>query len=294
MWRKRLNVKVIQEASNPFQVVLKNYPRTPLSDIYHFMLKMTWFRFILLLALGYFVFNVIFALIFMAGGGGITHMSNTFWNCFVFSVQTSSTIGYGLFSPQTDYAHTVVSIEAGLSLLFTALATGFTFAKFSRPFSRVIFSNNALITQYDGCPTFMFRSGNARNNQIIDASVQVTIALDYVSQEGIAMRKITDLALARNQSPLFSFTWTVMHKIDENSPLYGMDATELAEKNALVIISLTGIDETFSQTIHAKHYYRYSDFVFDKYFATMVEPMDPHHELPVINFEMFHQLTTTP
>lgn len=288
---KREKVRVFAGKSFPFEMVVKNAKPAIFTDLYHSILRSNWIVFMFGLAFTFLAFNLLFAALYFVGEFGISNAEHTFWNCFVFSIQTSSTIGYGLLSPINDYTNALVTIEAALSLLFTALATGLTFAKFSRPSSRVVFSKNILITNFDDQRTLMFRVGNERSNHIVHAKVSVVLAIDHITKEGIPIKKLHDIKLVRGDSPLISLTWSVMHVINDQSPLYGLTIEELQERRAMFIISIKGIDDTFAQTIHSKHYYQWQDIVFNRHFENMMTSENEKYNLPEVNFENFHKLT---
>lgn len=190
----------------------------------------------------------------MAGGNCLENARpGSFLDAFFFSVQTMATIGYGAVYPRTLYANIIVTTEVLVGLLGFAMATGLMFAKFSRPTARVLFSSVATVAPFNGMATLMFRVANERRNQILEAQVQANLVRNEVTKEGQSMRRFHDLNLVRNRTPIFSLTWTVMHTIDETSPLYGATVDSLAEAQAEIVITLTGIDETVSQTIHTRH-----------------------------------------
>jgi inward rectifier potassium channel len=179
-----------------------------------------------------------------------------FWDAFLFSVQTIASIGYGFLSPKSTYANTIVVIEAFVGILNLAIITGVVFARFSRPYARVLFSDVAVITPLDGIPTLMFRAANQRSNQILDANIVVTYAHQETSREGITMRRFQELALVRSRSALFALSWTVMHRVDETSPLYGQTLKSMTENEAELLLLLSGTDETVSDQIFARHSYK--------------------------------------
>jgi len=198
--------------------------------------------------------NVLFAVAYVTLGDGVEGVRpGNFEDCFFFSVQTLATIGYGKMVPVTRAAHVVVTIEAFTGVLVTALTTGLLFAKFSKPTARVLFSRVALIAPYDGVPTLMFRIANERSNRIVQASVKVSAVLTVVTKEGETMRRLVDLKLQRSDSAMFAITWTVFHPIDASSPLHGLSEKEIAERKIGVVATLIGLDETLSQTVHARN-----------------------------------------
>ena len=178
-----------------------------------------------------------------------------------------ATIGYGSMYPRTTYANSVVTVEALAGLLGVAMATGLAIARFSRPTARVVFSSVAVIATHEGVPTLMFRVSNKRHNQVLEAQMRVRLVRDEITLEGHFIRRFYDLKLLRSQTPVFALTWTVMHPIDENSPLYGATAETLEEAEALLVITLAGIDETVSQTINARHSFIARDLSWNMRFA---------------------------
>jgi inward rectifier potassium channel len=240
-----------------FSVVRKGLSYSPWRyDPYHVLLTLSWFQFIALVSIGYFITNALFALAYLAGGDGIENARpGNFLDAFFFSVQTMASIGYGAMYPKTPYANFLVTIESILGLLGLAMASGIMFARFSLPKARVIFSRVALITPYNGLPTLMFRVANRRQNWILEAQVRVTLVKNEYTKEGDFIRRFYDLPLVRGESPLFALSWLVMHVIDEDSPIYGITPAQMVEDEMEIVVTLTGIDETVSQTIHARHSY---------------------------------------
>jgi inward rectifier potassium channel len=229
-------------------------------DPYHLMLTVPWPGFLFLIALAYLGINGMFALAYLIGGDSIANAHpGSFIDDFFFSVQTFASIGYGVMTPKTFYANVLVTFEAWVGLLSLAVITGLAFARFSRPTARVLFSEVAVITPYQGVPTLMFRAANQRQNQVLEAQMLVYLMIDEISAEGTRMRRFYDLTLTRNRTPSFVLTWTAMHPIDEQSPLYGISKESLLQAKATFSVSLSGIDETVNQTIYARHIYAAQD-----------------------------------
>ena len=242
-----------------------------LRDLYHFLLNASWRRLLASLAFFYVAGNALFALLYVVDPGGIAGAEpGSFRDAFFFSVQTLATIGYGAMSPRSLYVHLLVTVEAFVGIVGVAMVTGLVFAKFSRPTARVLFSHAAIVTTRDGVPSFMFRMANERNNNIVEAQLHVVFARDEVTAEGESVRRFYDLDLARPRTALFVLSWTAVHPIGASSPLQGATRAMLAGANAEVIASLTGFDETFSQTIHARHVYRPEDIVWQARFVDVL------------------------
>lgn len=271
MRRPRQIVRIIKRDGR-FNVLGMNEWYSYWRDPYHLLLTMPWLWFLTMVTLGYIVTNALFALAYLAGGDGIVNARpGNFQDAFFFSVQTMASIGYGAMYPQSGYANALVAIESLVGLMGLAMGTGLMFARFSRPTARVLFSRVAVIVPSDGVPTLMFRTANKRQNQILEAQMQVGLVRDEITAEGEFMRRVHNLQLVRSQNPVFFLTWTVMHPIDEYSPLYGATPDSLATAETMFIVTLTGIDETVSQTIHARHTYIAQDIMWDMRFVDIVK-----------------------
>lgn len=199
-----------------------------------------------------------------------------------------ATIGYGALYPKTAYANILVAIEAFVGLLGVTMATGLMFARFARPTARVMFSNVAVIMPYNGQPTLMFRAGNRRGNQILEARLWVTLIREETTAEGYTMRRFYDLNLVRSQSPFFVLTWTAFHPIDATSPLYGETPESLAQSTAEILVTLTGLDETVAQTVHARHAYSAREILWNYQFVDVFSVL-PNGQR-VIDYTRFHHV----
>jgi inward rectifier potassium channel len=270
-------------------VIRLGISRLHFADLYHWLLTLSWPRFFILIWLSYVLTNSLFALAYLAGGDCIANARpGSFKDAFYFSVQTMATIGYGSMYPRTDYANTIVCIQALFGLWGVAMVTGLAFARFSRPTARVMFSSVAVIAPFNGVPTLMYRTANQRFNQILEAQQRVTLIRDELTVEGDYMRRFYDLQLMRSQSPIFALTWTVMHAIDENSPLYKLTPKDLVEQQAEIVVTLTGLDETVSQTIHARHSFVASEVLWDMRFVDIISrKLDGKR---VIDYTRFHDV----
>jgi len=260
-----------------------------LTDLYSLLMSITWTRLIAVIIATYIAANLVFASIYYFIGNGIANASQgSFSDMFFFSVQTMATIGYGNMYPTGLAANIIVVTEVLTGFAFFALLTGMIFAKFSRPTARVLFSEVAVICPYDGVPHLMLRLANQRNNRIVDANIHLLLLRRESSKEGTRMRRFHDLTPVRSRLPMLQLTWTVMHPIDEKSPLYGMTGESLEETDAEIVISLTGLDETFSQTVHARHSFVAEEVIFG---ATFEDVLAVREDGRVeINYTRFHQV----
>jgi inward rectifier potassium channel len=258
-------------------------------DVYHRMLTLSWPRFFLGMATWYIGLNVVFALLYMADPDAIAEARpGSFADAFFFSVQTVATIGYGVMHPQSLYGNLVMTLETSFGLIGFAVLTGLIFARFSRPTSRILFSQVAVVTRHDGIPTLMFRCANQRLNQILEAAVGVTILRDEVSAEGRQIRRFHDLKLLRQRTPVFALTWTVMHPIDADSPLHGMTQRQMIDQEVEIVVVLTGVDETFAQPIQARHSFLSSEILWNHTFADILTKLEDGRA--AIDYGRFHDV----
>jgi inward rectifier potassium channel len=225
-------------------------------DLYHWLLVLSWRKFLLVIAFFYFGLNAAFASFYILTGGGIANaVPGSFKDAFFFSIQTLSTVGYGSMYPQSLTAQWIAALEIFVGVLCIAILTGLMFARFAKPTARVIFSQVAVICPFEGVETLMFRTANRRSNRILEAQVRVSLVRDEITLEGYPIRRFYDLKLLRSQTPVFSLSWLIMHPIDAESPLQGQSQENWESQNYELWISLTGLDETFSQTIHSRYAY---------------------------------------
>jgi inward rectifier potassium channel len=262
-------------------------------DFYHHLLVMPWWGLFLLLAASYLVFNLVFATLYWLQGDSIANArAGSFTDAFFFSVQTMATIGYGAMSPATVYANVLVTIEVLLGMTGLAVASGLVFARFSRPTAQVMFSRVAVITSYDGVPSLVFRAANQRRNQILEAQVSVMVLRDEVSEEGLAMRRFHDLRVLRPHTPMFALSWTVIHPIDEESPLFGESRESLARSHSEIVVTIVGVDETFAQTVYARHSYEANELHWNHRFADILTRSEDGRR--VIDYRRFHDTIEVP
>ena len=234
-------------------------------DIYHEALTMGWGPFLLWSVLAYVLINAGFAGLYLLQPGSLANARpGSFADAFFFSVQCISTIGFGGLAPATLYANLLTTAEAIVSLAIVALATGSVFARISRPRARVMFARHAVIGTYDGVPTLFIRIGNERSTQILAAEVQVTVLRYQTTVEGDVFRRFYDVPLSRSRTPIFALTFTVMHTIDEHSPLFGASNESMMADDMECLITVTGMEETTSQTVHARHSYGAGEILFGR------------------------------
>ncbi|MCA9735736.1 MAG: potassium transporter [Deferribacteres bacterium] len=260
-----------------FNVTRTGLPFAKFLNTYHTLIAMHWGIFHITLIVAYLGINLLFAALYMLAGhealSGIHSVSlpGRFLEIFFFSVQTFTTVGYGHITPVTTLANLIATAESFAGLLGFALATGLLFARFSRPTAEILFSENALVSPYKGITGLMFRISNARRNQLVDLSVRLILSRFEVDAHGNRKRQFHNLELERDQVAFFPLTWTIVHPINETSPLQGLNATDVAESEAEVLILLSAFDETFSTTVHTRSSYQWDEIVWGKKFVNLFE-----------------------
>jgi inward rectifier potassium channel len=257
-------------------------------DFYHRALTLSWPRFLLVVVAVYLATNVVFAALYMLQPGAVVNARpGMFRDAFFFSVETFGTIGYGVLSPATDYANAVMTVETLTGIMLVALTTGIMFARVSRPTARVIFSKVAVISDYDGVPTLMVRMGNQRASQIVQAEVGISLLRDEVTREGASMRRFYDLKLARSRTPVFAMSFLAMHPLDTDSPLFGATSADLEAMEAELLVTVTGLDETMGQTVHARVSYLPEEVLFGQRYRNIFG-LTPDGTR-AIDYRQFHQ-----
>jgi inward rectifier potassium channel len=253
-------------------VVTEGIAPAVLQDLFHYFMTVGWPQLFGTFGAFFLAFDVLFGWIYYLVPGCIANLNPPgFAGAFFFSVETLATVGYGDMHPQTLYGHVVAMLEIFVGLMSLALITGIMFARFSRPRARFLFARNAVVRPLDGKRTLMFRAANERQNVVQEASAQLRMLRHEVTREGFRIRRITDLPLVRSQHPMFVISWTIMHVIDDASPL--KDATEqsLHDSAAIFILSVTGTDETTGQVLMARAEYQSEDIRWNETFRDILE-----------------------
>ncbi len=258
-------------------------------DPYHLLLTIPWIGFVGLVSTVYLLLNALFALAYIMGGDCLNGAKpGSFSDAFFFSVQTLASIGYGAIHPKTFYANSIVTLEAIASLLLIAVVTGLAFARFSLPIAKVLFSQVAVVTTHDGHSTLMFRVANERHNFISDATAQVYLSIDGTTLEGESMRRIYELPLLRQRNPSLTLTWTIMHQLNDQSPLSGLTVADLEGLHAQISVLISGVDETVSYKITARHIYSAVDILFDRRFEDVIHRSSNGDRY--FDYNYFHQV----
>jgi inward rectifier potassium channel len=259
-------------------------------DLYYIMIKASWGRFFIFAGLAYLVINFIFAGLYYFSPAVITNVSHdSLWELFLFSFQTSTTIGYGYFLPQSNTAHIIVLLDAMSGIFYAAIITGLSFSKFARPNAKVLFSNKVIFTTFDGKPAIMFRLANGRDTHIIDANINISALVPYETKEGLKMRRYYSLKLLSDRNPTFTLSWTAIYVIKDDCPLKNLSLDDIKKQDVLFTVSFTGIDEVLSQPVHTSFTFRKDQFVRAKKFKDILNTEQLNLEL---NMKNFHEVET--
>jgi len=269
-------------------IVTHGLPLRIWQDLYHRALTMRWPTFFASLAAMFLVLNTGFASLYVLGGASIANQNPPgFIGAFFFSVETLATVGYGDMHPQSIYGHLVATLEIFVGMSGIALATGLVFARFSRPKAQIMFARVAVVHPVEGRTTLMVRAANARQNVISEARARLRMMRLETTTEGYQIRRIRDLALVRDQHPIFAFGWNLMHVIDEASPLFGETADSLAQQGAVLLLTIEGSDENTAQPMQARHSWRSADICWQhRYVDVLREAGAVSH----VDYTKFHDV----
>ena len=240
------------------------------------MLNMTWPRFFATIISGYLLINLLFALVYFALGPGHLHGADganeldRFLNDFFFSTHTLTTVGYGNMVPATVIVNVVASLEAITGLMLVALGTGLMFGRFSRPSARIAFSERILLAPYQEQNSLQFRIVNLRPNILMDLEANMVL-MTVEGPPGQMKRQFQTLKLERERVYFLPLTWTIVHPIDETSPLYGKSYADLERWQAEFVVLIKGFDDTFSQVVHSRYSYRYDEIRWQAKFQPAFE-----------------------
>jgi inward rectifier potassium channel len=257
---------------------------------YHTLLTTSWPKFSLLLALGYGLLNGVFAVGYLACGPGALNGDSVLSppaRAFFFSVHTFATIGYGNLTPHTYAANVMVTIESFFGLFTLAVATGLVFARFSRPTAHVRFSNRAVVAPYGGMTALEFRVVNTRRNQLTNL-VAVVMLSRFEGEGARRARRYYWLALERDLISFFPLNWTIVHPIDASSPLSGWTQPMMVESETQINVLLSGVDEAFAQTVHARSSYTGEEIDFGRKFDMMYSEVGDKYLLDISSIDSTH------
>ncbi len=245
------------------------------ADISHRCMTASWPAFIAGAALVFVAFNAVFASFYWIGNQPISNVpGGAYIDYLYFSIETLSTAGYGDMHPQTHYGHFIATVELFTGIFSMSLMTGLIFARFSRPNARLLFADHPVISSHEGKPTLMIRFANKRHDIIGNATARLWLLKNAVSVEGRSLRRFSELPLLQNEHPALALSWTLYHILDEQSPLHGLDADDLAASEVSLVVVVSGYDVVAAQIVHARKSYDYRDIRFGRRYADILEITD--------------------
>jgi inward rectifier potassium channel len=258
----------------------------PLRDAYHLVLRMSWAALLATIAGVFLVLNLAFALVYLATGGVTGATPGSLRDAFFFSVQTMGTIGYGAMYPTTPLANTIMTVESVVGLIMTALVTGVVFARFSQGTGQLVFSDKVVISPMNGVPTLAFRVGNDRASMVFEARVHASIIRTEKTDEGMTFYRLIDLPLKRSHSMALARSWTVLHPINAESPLFGATPESCKTTEMELVISVVGTDDTSLQPVHGRTRYLAEEIVWGARLADVLSELpDGRVQLDVRQFD---------
>jgi inward rectifier potassium channel len=261
--------------SGQIEFVKINAVRWDWRDIYHWLLTLSWTRFMGVLIAFYLLVNAVFAVLYHAGDHCIAELSpNSFSGAFFFSAETLATVGYGHNYPATFYGHVVATAEIMVGMFGLAVATGLIFVRFSRPVARVVFSDSLVISNFDGEPALMLRVANMRHQAMAQAEFRMTIVRDEKVKEGDVMRRFYPLRLQVERVIVFPVAMTMRHTIDADSPLYGQSMEDLERSDTRVFASVVGIDTVMAAPVQSSRDYTWRQMRFGHRFVEIYNDID--------------------
>jgi inward rectifier potassium channel len=256
-----------------FTAVKVGVRRFSLADPYYFVLAMRWSTFLAVVLGVFLTTNLLFATLYWAAPGSVANArAGAFGDAFFFSIETLATVGYGVMTPATLYGHVVASVEIFGGMFLTALTTGAFFARFARPSARMVFSETAVVAPYAGGQALMMRVASRRLQGISEARAR----LNYYRNEPFGdgrFRRFDELKLERSSIPVLTLSWTVIHVIDEESPLFGMTDERMAAESPALMLSVSGFDEAISSVVNDRQTYRRENMRFGHVFVDVLRDL---------------------
>ena len=269
--RRRRREKSALISLRNYALTKKGVSKYDWADPYGMAVRLGWPRFLFVILCVYLFVTGFFALAYTLGGGAIANARpGSFSDHFFFSLETLATVGYGYMYPATLYGHVVAMAEILTGVAFTARLTGLIFVRVSKPRAKFIFADHPVVTTHNGRSTLMLRVGNGRAAVLADARAKISVLLSEVTTEGSSFRRTHEMALVRNVIPVFPLTWTLMHEIDEHSPLHGMDAATFLAADVRMFVSFEARDPDLATVVHDLRDYAPGDVLFGMRYADVI------------------------
>src|SRR6202047_319720 len=262
----------IRVRAGQFEFVKLNAKSFDLRDTYHLILTLSWPGFAGLVFGIYLLINLVFAALYMLEAHAVAEMRpGSFFDAFFFSVETLATVGYGHMYPETFYGHLITMLEIMVGMFGLAVITGLIFVRFSRPTARMHFSKVAVIAPFDGVPNLMIRVANLRHQAMVEPEFRMILIRSTVTAEGDDVRRFRSLKLEFDHLIVSSVVLTVRHRIDEESPLFGMTPEEFQQQDIRIIASIVGVDTVIVAPVQRLRDYNYDQIEWNRRFVEIYD-----------------------
>jgi inward rectifier potassium channel len=276
--RRHHTAKPVPVLRPEFGLMTLGASRFDIRDPYHFAVSLSWPAFVVTLLGTWLAINLCFSLLYVLAPGDITNARpGSFIDTFFFSVETMATVGYGVMAPATTYGHVISTLEIVVGISFTAIFTGLLFVRFSRPKAKIVYAEDAVVTAYRDRHTLMVRLANARMTPMTAATARLFAVLFEHTDEGTFFRRVYELPLMQPYLPLFVLPWTLMHAIDETSPLRGHDANSLVQSDARFFVTVEARDQALAAVVHDIKFYGAQHVRFGMRYADAVQEDEAGH-----------------
>src|ERR1700751_2651388 len=268
----RRRARHIRVRSGQFEFVKINAKKFDWRDTYHFILTLTWPGFAGLIFGLYLLINVVFAALYMLDAHAVAELPpGSFLHAFFFSVETLATVGYGHMYPVSFYGHLIAMFEIMVGMFGLAVITGLIFVRFSRPTARIHFSKVAVIAPFDGVPNLMIRIANLRHQAMVEPEFRMLLIRSIITAEGDEVRRFRSLKLDFDHLIAFPTVLTVRHRIDEESPLFGMTAKDFQQQDIRIFTSIVGVDTVIVAPVQSFRDYNYDQIEWNRRFVEIYD-----------------------
>ena len=262
----------IRVRSGQFEFVKLNVEKFDWRDTYHLVLTLSWPGFAGLVFGIYLLINLVFAALYMLNAHAVAEMRpGSFFDAFFFSVETLATVGYGHMYPESFYGHLIAMLEIMVGMFGLAVITGLIFVRFSRPTARIHFSKVAVITPFDGVPNLMIRVANLRHQAMVEPEFRMILIRNIITAEGDEVRRFRSLKLEFDRLIAFPTVLTVRHRIDEESPLFGMTPKEFQRQDIRILASIVGVDTVIVAPVQSFGDYNYGQIEWNRRFVEIYD-----------------------
>jgi inward rectifier potassium channel len=262
----------IRVRSGQFEFVKLNAEKFEWRDTYHLILTLSWPGFAGFVFGIYLLINIVFAALYLLEAHAVAEMRpGSFFDAFFFSVETLATVGYGHMYPETFYGHLITMLEIIVGMFGLAVITGLIFVRFSRPTARIHFSKVAVIAPFDGVPNLMIRLANLRHQAMVEPEFRMILLRNVITAEGDEVRRFRSLKLEFDRLIAFPAVLTVRHRIDEESPLFGITPEDFQQQDIRIIASIVGVDTVIVAPVQSFGDYNYEQIEWNRRFVEIYD-----------------------